>query len=190
MDNNSTALNIFRSLPSELKQMLIAEDKGPVAYSVDEVVSSFLREHDVFVTPVGSSISASPLTSGLMGGLGGPMAVGMNQALTAQTKGAALQEWTSWKQWALSHPDFKEYKQKAEARAEKCNSEFIAWYDSQEAKDKIASLELAAKKENQVLFCTVVIVLSITFFGLLLSGEITSRFFPPVPEEPVPERLQ
>ena len=146
MNIHSSALDAFESLPKQIQERLIAEERAPIVYSVDEVVSSFLRKHDVFVTPVGSNISASPLTSGLMGGLGGPMAVGMNQALTAQTKGAALQEWTSWKQWALSHQDFKEYKQKAEARAEKCNSRFNLWYDSQEAKDIISSFKLQQKK--------------------------------------------
>ena len=80
--------------------------------TIDAMVVVFLRQHDVFVTPVGSNINASPVMSGVMGGLAGPMAVGMNQALTAQVKGAALQEWTSWKQWTLSHAEWPEFKAK------------------------------------------------------------------------------
>ena len=182
MNNNSSALDAFESLPKQIQERLIAEERAPIVYSVDDVVSSFLRKHDVFVTPVGSNISASPLTSGLMGSLGGPMAVGMNQALTAQTKGAALQEWTSWKQWALSHPDFKEYKQKAEARAEKYNSEFNAWYDSQEAKDIISAQKKEQKKESRNLrFVLFLIILSpfILSVFIMAGDNLNKRFFAP-----------
>jgi hypothetical protein len=84
--------------------------------TIDELVVVFLRQHDVFVKPVGSNINASPIMSGVMGGLGGPMAVGMNQALTAQAKGVALQEWTSWKQWTLNHDDWPEFSAKVDRR--------------------------------------------------------------------------
>lgn len=167
----SASLKAFQSLPGLVQARLINDDMAPIAYSVDEVVSSFLRKHDVFVTPVGSNISASPLTSGVMGGLGGPMAAGMNQALTAQTKGAALQEWTSWKQWALSHQDFKEYKQKAKARAEECNSRFNLWYESQEAKDIVYSFKLEQKKHTQgFLFAIIFIVVGFSIV-IATSGE-------------------
>jgi len=146
MNTYSSALNIFRSLPKQTQERLIAEERVPIVYSVDAVISSFLREHDVFVTPVGSNISPSRVMSGVMVGLGGPLLVGMNQALTAQVKGAALQEWTSWKQWALSHQDFKEYNQNAKTRIEKCNSEFNLWCNSQEAKDIISSQRIEKKE--------------------------------------------
>lgn len=84
--------------------------------STDELVVEFLARHDVHVRPAGSNINSSPLMSGIMGAAGGPLAVGINQGLTAQAKAAALQEWTSWKQWALSHSDWPEYKAKIEER--------------------------------------------------------------------------
>lgn len=84
--------------------------------SIDSMVVDFLRHHDVFAKPVSSNINASPAMNAIMGAVGGPMAVGANQALTAQSKGAALQEWTSWKQWTLSHPDWPEFRAEIEAK--------------------------------------------------------------------------
>jgi hypothetical protein len=149
MNTISSVLDVFGSLPKQTQERLIAEERAPIVYSLDAVISGFLRKHDVFVTPVGSNISSSRVMSGVMGGLGGPLAVGMNQALTAQVKGAALQEWTSWKQWALSHQDFKEYKQNAETRIEKCNSRFILWCNSQEGKIIISAQQKAIKNQEQ-----------------------------------------
>ena len=77
--------------------------------STDEIVCEYLRQHDVNVRPVSSNTGPSRVTNAAMGAMGaGYMAV--NTHLTVQKKAAALQEWTSWKQWALSQPDFKDFK--------------------------------------------------------------------------------
>jgi len=64
MNTISSVLDVFGSLPKQTQERLIAEESAPIVYSVDAVISSFLREHDVFVSPVGSNISSSPLMSG------------------------------------------------------------------------------------------------------------------------------
>jgi len=188
MNTISSVLDVFGSLPKQTQERLIAEERAPIVYSLDAVISGFLRKHDVFVTPVGSNISSSRVMSGVMGGLGGPLAVGMNQALTAQVKGAALQEWTSWKQWALSHQDFKEYKQNAETRIEKCNSRFILWCNSQEAKDIISAQKKEQKRDSRsLLFACFLIVLSpfIVSVFIMAGDDLNKRFF--APAAPVPQ---
>ncbi len=77
--------------------------------SIDELVILFLLEHDVNVRPPsGSNVSGAVsrrLVAGLDPEVGGLMKIEKNQRVTA-----AAQEWTSWKQWALSHEDWKLYK--------------------------------------------------------------------------------
>lgn len=82
---------------------------------LDSLVVEFLRRHDVTIKPVSSNTSPSRATNALMGAMG-PLAIGMNMAITQQQKGAALQEWTSWKQWALSHPDWPAFKDSVEQK--------------------------------------------------------------------------
>jgi hypothetical protein len=81
----------------------------PPLPSADEMVAEFCRQHDVDVTPVGSGLGPSPISNAVMGAFG-PGYVAVNTHLTQQQKAAALQEWTSWKQWALSHQDYPAFK--------------------------------------------------------------------------------
>ena len=93
---------------------------------LDWVVVKFLEEHDVQAKPVSMG---DPRTGGqraadaLVGGLAGPFAVAMQTGLRGQEKAVAAQEWTSWKQWALSHADFPAFKEKHIGAAQKHNEE-------------------------------------------------------------------
>ena len=93
---------------------------------LDWVVVKFLEEHDVQVKPVSMG---DPRTGGqraadaLVGGLAGPFAVAVQTGLRGQEKAVAAQEWTSWKQWALSHADFPAFKEKHIGAAQKHNEE-------------------------------------------------------------------
>ena len=93
---------------------------------LDWVVVKFLEEHDVQAKPVSMG---DPRTGGqraadaLVGGLAGPFAVAMQTGLRGQEKAVAAQEWTSWKQWALSHADFPAFKDKHIGAAQRHNEE-------------------------------------------------------------------
>ena len=93
-------------------QALFPDECPQVAKSLtnDEIIVQYLESHDVFVKPVSSNIQPSALTQGAIVAMAGPIASGMNQGLTTQRNAAALQEWTSWKQWALDRHDFSEFK--------------------------------------------------------------------------------
>ena len=84
--------------------------------TIDGMVVDFLRSHEVYVAPVSSGINPSRGTQALVGAIGGPMAAAANQAITTQNKTAALQEWTSWKQWTLNHKDWATFKSDFEER--------------------------------------------------------------------------
>ena len=93
---------------------------------LDWVVVKFLEEHDVQAKPVSMG---DPRTGGqraadaLVGGLAGPFAVAMQTGLRGQEKAVAAQEWTSWKQWALSHADSPAFKDKHIGAAQRHNEE-------------------------------------------------------------------
>lgn len=108
--------NLFT--PEELRILSIkypADVLLPPLPSLDEIVVEFLRRHDVSVSPVSSKTGPSPLANAAMGAMG-PAYVAANTHLTQQQKSAALQEWTSWKQWALSHREFPEFKAEVNQR--------------------------------------------------------------------------
>ncbi len=83
--------------------------------SIDEIVIEFLRLHEINVKPVSSNTSPSRMTNAAMGAMG-PGYLAVNTHLTQQAKAAALQEWISWKQWALSHKDFLVFKEEIRQR--------------------------------------------------------------------------
>jgi len=186
MNTYSSALNVFRSLPKQTQERLIAEERAPIVYSLDAVILSFLRKHDVFIEPPtqGPGVDVSDR---LLFAVSGPLAMA-NAGIKNQSKAANQAEWTSWKQWALSHQDFKEFKQKAEARAEKCNSEFNLWYNSQEAKDIISAQKKEQKRDSRsLLFACFLIVLSpfIVSVFIMAGDDLNKRFF--APGAPVPQ---
>jgi len=94
----------------------------PPLPSVDEMVAEFCRQHDVDVTPAGSRLGPSPISNAVMGAFG-PGYVAVNTHLTQQQKAAALQEWTSWKQWTLSHPDYPAFKKLVAERRQRRKDE-------------------------------------------------------------------
>lgn len=144
----------------------LAHDPMP---SVDEMVVEFLRRHDVFVKPVGSNINASSGANALMGAVGGPMAVGINQALTAQAKGVALQEWTSWKQWALSHSDWPDFKNDIQERYQLVLAELEDRFQDQDVQESIDAIKTENTKKDRNLAYIVI--------GGIFVGAICLAFF-------------
>jgi len=138
----------------------------PQKPSIDLIVVWFLREQGIDIgpptkprkTPLPSRNKANDaLLRGVMGALGGPLAVGMQSHLNQQEQGAARaeslssyaakmseyavahQEWTTWKQWSLSHEDWPyffdecimEWKEESEL-ALSFNKAFEDWVRSDE----------------------------------------------------------
>jgi len=108
----------------------------PQRPGTDAIMSAFLRLYDINIRPPKKPAepilpsrdrTGSALMGGAMGALGGPMAVGISSHLNQQQEAAvkaemlgrytaamseysaALQEWTTWKQWALGHNDWERF---------------------------------------------------------------------------------
>ena len=166
--HSSTALRLF---PNECPRV----ESTP---ALDSIVCEFLKEHDVHVTPVASNIQPSRLTNAAMGAIS-PYAVAANTAVTQQQKAAALQEWTTWKQWALSHSDFPAFKEKAIERARTSEARQQQWIKDNEERIK----EAAARAEEQRLTdMKHARKLTLFFLGLIvtvsIAGQLVSQYAP------------
>lgn len=100
-----------KHLEREIPELLV-----PSKPTLDEIVCAFLETFDVFVKP-SSLAKRDPLGDAVTGGVLGainPYAIAVDQGLKSQNRMESNQkvtEWIQWKQWALSHPDFFDYKQ-------------------------------------------------------------------------------
>ena len=90
--------------------------------SLDTVVIEFLKLHEVEVMPPKNSRAGGAIAGAITGAFG-PDVGGDAFLIQGQNKQTKLQEWTSWKQWALSHKDFPEFKKKLTGGTIKKNEE-------------------------------------------------------------------
>ena len=82
--------------------------------TLDEIICAFLEKFDVYVKPITTKTRniAGSAAAGAITGFAGADVGGDAYLIQGQKKQAAIQEWTQWKQWALDHRDFFDYKQK------------------------------------------------------------------------------
>jgi len=92
--------------------------------SLDTVVIEFLKLHEVEVMPPKNSRTGGAIAGAITGAFG-PDVGGDAFLIQGQNKQTKLQEWTSWKQWALSHKDFPEFKKKVTGGAVEKNEESV-----------------------------------------------------------------
>ena len=90
---------------------------------IDDVVIEFLKIHEVEARPPKDTSKRDGAIAGAITGLAGADVGGDSFLIQGQNKQSQLQEWTSWKQWSLSHKDFAEFKNKLNAEAIAKNSE-------------------------------------------------------------------
>ena len=97
-------------------------DLKPLEINIDLVIVDFLKLHDVIIEPKSSNnIMPSNSTNALMGLAGGTALDFMNASITGQQKSVTTQEWISWKQWAMGHPDWPSYKDQRKELIESYN---------------------------------------------------------------------
>ena len=144
--------------------------------SLDSIVVEFLKQYEVYVKPAstaetpGGRDRASSAFFGAVSGATGNFDIAADAAIISnQRKGAAIQEWTQWKQWALDHSAFEAFRtrrledwEKLRARVE--SDEFAAEWEAQKGQRKIqeqeARLEMAWLEKGLIAF------LALTFAAL------------------------
>ncbi len=106
---------------------------------IDQVVVEFLKLHDVEARPPKNTSRRDGDIAGAITGMAGADVGGDAFLIQGQTKQTQQQEWTSWKQWALSHNDYPEFKNKLTGEAttknksidEKlCEKEFVKKWET------------------------------------------------------------
>ena len=90
---------------------------------IDDVVVEFLKIHEVDARPPNNTSRRDGAIAGAITGMAGADVGGDAFLIQGQNKQTQLQEWTSWKQWSLSHKDFAEFKNKLNADAIAKNTE-------------------------------------------------------------------
>jgi len=118
---------------------------------LDSIVVAFLEKYEVYVTPATTSDkrtggeAASDAFFGAMSGATGNHEYAADAAIIRnQKKGAAVQEWTQWKQWALVHKDFEAFKAEVIGAWEKLNDRL----ESDEFAEEWLAQKEILKKEN------------------------------------------
>jgi len=91
---------------------------------LDVIVVEFLKLYDVEARPPKNTSRRDGVIAGAITGIARADVGGDAFLIQGQAKQTQLQEWTSWKQWALiSHNDFPEFKKKFNGEAEVKNKE-------------------------------------------------------------------
>ena len=75
----------------------------------DVAIAAFLKSKGIDAAPPAPSSRLGGGINGLITGTYGPLAGAAGFALSAQERNARLQEWTSWKQWAIGHSDWPHF---------------------------------------------------------------------------------
>ena len=111
MSDKDFNYELQKHLEKEIPELLL-----PPKPSIDEIVCNFLETFDVFVKP-STLAKRDPLGDAITGGVSGainPYAIAVDQGLKSQNRmerNQKVTEWIQWKQWALSHPEFLDFKQ-------------------------------------------------------------------------------
>ena len=99
------------------RQVQIIQEKRPDLRfqpipDLDDLIIEFLKKYDVDVKPTTSKSKSirDNLIGGAVTGMAGIDAGGDVFIASGQEKQTKVQEWTQWKQWALNHKDFEEFK--------------------------------------------------------------------------------
>ena len=125
-------------------------DLKPLEINIDLVIVDFLKLHDVIIEPKSSNnIMPSNSTNALMGLAGGTALVFMNASITGQQKSVTTQEWISWKQWAMGHPDWASYKDKRKELIESHNRKIAQLLLDPDVIDEMNKIIVAVKIQEQ-----------------------------------------
>jgi len=156
--------------------------------TLDEIICAFLETFEVYAKPITTKTRniAGSAVSGAITGLAGADVGGDAYLIQGQKKQTAIQEWTQWKQWALSHPDFLDYKQQILFRYEDRAYEVNELIKTPEMKERIEECkkqfykeqEEVRKKITQLLALFIVIPLAFTIVikSIISIGNIVNEF--------------
>ena len=168
--NQSELNRIYKDNP-ELQKIPIV--------GLDEIVVEFLKLHDVNASPPKKKSSFKEgAKAAAIGAVAGLDFAGDAIIIEGQKDQTIKQEWTSWKQWALSHPDFLDYKQEILFRYEDRAYEIQELIKTPEMKEKIEECKKQfhkeKKEEKKLVFIALSLLLGIPLAVALVFSSIAS----------------
>ena len=172
--NEEFDYELQKHLEKEIPELLM-----PIKPSIDEIICAFLETFDVYVRPSSlakRNVLGDAVSGGVLGAIN-PYAIAVDQGLKSQNRmerNQKVNEWIQWKQWALSHPDFLDYKQNILFKYEDKAYEIKELARSPEMKERIA--ECKAKyyenrnlKNKVILAIGLIVVITIVVFVTVVS---------------------
>ena len=147
--------------------------------SLDFVVVEFLKKYEVFVKPMtsGSRNVGEDVASGVLTGLAGPD-VGLDAyGVSGQKKQTAVQEWTKWKQWALNHKDFEDFRAKRIDEPKAFNMKVLEKLKDPKVQKELEPLMEAFGKKDKLGRRIIIIFLIFVFEGNKIKGASENTFF-------------
>ena len=134
---------------------------------LDSVIVEFLKKYEVYVQPPQNRNVAEGALTGAITGMAGADVGGDMAIIQGQNKQTKLQEWTTWKQWALDHKDFEAYRTEKIDMPKAHNSKILESLKDPKVQKELEPLmkefSEAQKKEEEQTFNTISL-----FFGVLL----------------------
>lgn len=141
--------------------------------SLDSVVVKFLKKYEVYVEPPKNRNIADGALTGVTSAMAGPDVGGDIAIIQGQNKQTKIQQWTSWKQWALDHNDFEAFRSEYIDKPKTYNLKILESLKDPKVQKELAPLikefyENRNKEEKTRELAVVVIlgVILVTFLGV------------------------
>ncbi len=157
--------------PSELNFIL---DKYPKyrkknQLSLNDAIVAFLKKYEVYVTPPKSNNALDGAITGAVTGMAGADVGGDMAMIQGQSKQTKLQEWTSWKQWALDHKEFPKFQTDFFNVVDEYNKNIDKQLDDPEVQKKLDKL-ISEDAKNRRVVSSVANKIGLIFVLFLLGG--------------------
>ena len=127
--------------------------------TLNDAIVEFLKKYEVYVTPPSGNRAIDGAITGAVTGMAGADVGGDMAMIQGQNKQTKLQEWTSWKQWALDHKDFPKFQTDFFNEVDEYNKNIDKKLEDPEVQkelDKLFTEEAKMKRIFNILFAILI----------------------------------
>ena len=127
--------------------------------TLNDSIVAFLKKYEVYVTPPKGNRAMDGAITGAVTGLAGADVGGDMAMIQGQSKQTKLQEWTSWKQWALDHKEFPKFQTDFFNEVDEYNKNIDKKLEDPEVKkelDKLFSEDAKRIRLGRILFAILI----------------------------------
>ena len=127
--------------------------------TLNDAIVAFLKKYEVYVTPPKGNRAIDGAITGAVTGLAGADVGGDMAMIQGQSKQTKLQEWTSWKQWALDHKEFPKFQTDFFNEVDEYNKNIDKKLEDPEVQkelDKLFTEEAKMKRIFNILFAILI----------------------------------